>query len=96
MTLFHQQVQIYLQQQQPQNINSATTTVVADTVLPTSVNPVDVGTEVAWALEKDEVMSVLAVLLWQDETQDCKECCHFKEESIKVCPNHNVTKSTIN
>eukprot|EP00957_Ditylum_brightwellii_P184077 14021543-Ditylum_brightwellii.AAC.1 len=85
MALLQQQVQIDLQQQQPRNINSATTTVVADTVLPTSVNPVNIGTEVAWALEKDEVTSVLAV---QDETQDCKECCHITEENIEVCPNH--------
>jgi len=96
MALLQQQVQIDLQQQQPRNINSATTTVVADTVLSTSVNPVDIGTEVAWALEKDKTMSVLAPPPWQDVTQDCEECCHSIEESIKVCPNHKVTKSTIN
>eukprot|EP00957_Ditylum_brightwellii_P050508 3831044-Ditylum_brightwellii.AAC.1 len=56
---------------QQRNINSATAA--ADTVLLTAVNPVDIGTEAAWALEKDEVTSALAVPPWQDETQDCKE-----------------------
>eukprot|EP00957_Ditylum_brightwellii_P184648 14063023-Ditylum_brightwellii.AAC.1 len=96
MDLLQQQVQMDFQQQPPQNINFATTTVVADTVLSTSVNPVDIGTEVACALEKDKTMSVLAPPPWQDVTQDCEECCHSIEESIKVCPNHKVTKSTIN
>eukprot|EP00957_Ditylum_brightwellii_P127821 9748551-Ditylum_brightwellii.AAC.1 len=88
MALLQQQVQIDLQPQQLRNINSATTTVVADSALPTAVNPVDIGTEVVWVLGKDEVTSVLAVPPWQDDTQYCKECCHVKEESIKVCPNH--------
>eukprot|EP00957_Ditylum_brightwellii_P131878 10057002-Ditylum_brightwellii.AAC.1 len=96
MTLLQQHEQIDLPQQQPQNINAATTVVEADTDVSTSMNPVEIGTEVAWALHKDKVMSVLAVPPWLDVKQDCKECCHFIEERIKVCPNCKMTKSTTN
>eukprot|EP00957_Ditylum_brightwellii_P063584 4826877-Ditylum_brightwellii.AAC.1 len=66
MALLQQQVMIDLQHQQLKNINSAITTAVADTVVPTSVNTMDIEMEVAWALEKDKVTSVLDVPPWQD------------------------------